>query len=94
MTERIQHAYAERVFRIALPEGAAELRYHRQGATLVFASTWVPPQLRGKGIAEELCEAAFRYAEAQGASVIPACSYIAENFLRKRPEWMRIVARR
>ena len=76
-------------FYIPLPEGGeAVLSYRRQGKTLDFYSTYVPPELRTKGLAEKVVEAGFRYAQANGYKVIPSCSYVSRAFLRKRKEFL------
>ncbi|CDF35999.1 unnamed protein product [Chondrus crispus] len=38
--------------------------------------TYVPPQIRGKGIAAKLVKFACAHARAAGAKVLPTCSYI------------------
>jgi predicted GNAT family acetyltransferase len=53
------------------------LRYRRIDDDVVdFRSTFVPRELRGRGLAEHLVRAAFAWAEAEGLRVIPSCSYV------------------
>jgi len=79
-------------FYLPLPEGGeAVLSYRREGKTLDFYSTYVPPDARSKGVAEQVVEAGFLYAQANGYKVIPSCSYVSTTFLRKRKEFLPLV---
>jgi predicted GNAT family acetyltransferase len=44
--------------------------------TLVFSHTYVPPELRGRGIAEELVRQALDDVRQRGYKVIPSCWYV------------------
>lgn len=58
---------------------------------MVFTHTFVPPQLRGQGIAEQLVRPGLDAARAAGKKVVPACSYVAA-FIRRHPEYQDLVA--
>ncbi len=75
-------------------EGGQEaiLRYRRQGDSLDFYHTYVPPSVREKGLAERVVEYGFRYAQAQGLKVIPSCPYVSATFLRRRKEFLPLVS--
>ncbi|MES2697869.1 MAG: GNAT family N-acetyltransferase, partial [Verrucomicrobiota bacterium] len=60
--------------------------YVRREGTMTMTHTFVPPELRGKGIAEKLVRAALDYARAEKLRVIPACSYVA-MFIERHPEY-------
>ena len=47
----------------------------------------VSEELRGHGIAEKLCTAAFKYAKKHGIKIIPTCTYVNDDFLKKHPEY-------
>jgi len=47
--------------------------------------TFVPPSLRGGGIAAKLCDHAFDYADEKGFKIVPSCSYVSDAYLRKNP---------
>ena len=53
---------------------------------MVFTHTYVPPELRGKGIAERLVRAALADARTTGRKVVPACSYVA-LFIQRHKEY-------
>jgi predicted GNAT family acetyltransferase len=78
---------------VYLPDGSeAEMTYQRRdAATIVADHTGVPPQYRGKGIAEQLVERAMNDARASGGKIVPVCSYVAAQF-RRHPEWADLKA--
>ncbi len=57
----------------------------------VFTHTLVPPELRGRGIAEQLVRAALTEVRAEGREVIPACSYVA-RFIERHREYRDLLA--
>lgn len=66
--------------------------YERVGDNLVFTHTLVPPELRGRGIAEQLVRAALADARTAGQKVVPACSYVAK-FIERHREYQDLLAR-
>lgn len=58
--------------------------YEMTGAKMIFTHTFVPPELRGRGVAEQLVRAALRDAHAAKRTVVPACSYVAKYIERHR----------
>lgn len=48
--------------------------------------TFVPPQLRGGGIAAKLVDALVADARAEGFRIVPQCSYVDAAF-RRHPDW-------
>ncbi|MBI4163115.1 MAG: N-acetyltransferase [Candidatus Aenigmarchaeota archaeon] len=53
--------------------------------------TFTPKELRGRGLAEKLTKAAFEFAEKNKMKIRPSCSYVADVFLKKHPEWADMV---
>lgn len=75
--ELVLHDTTAHKFYMQFPEGDAVLSYHIvDDKTLDFYSTYVPPELRGRNLAQILVKAGFDYAKAQGYEVIPGCSYV------------------
>ena len=90
---KVQHDETGHRFFISLPSGhEALLLYRRQGNTLDFYHTYVPEEFRGKGLAEKVVEAGFRYAQDQRLKVIPTCSFVSRAFLRRRTEFLSLTA--
>ncbi len=88
----VKHDSTNREFYIETQEGKALLHYGREGNTLNFHHTFVPPELRGKGLAEKVVVAGFEYADQNKLKVIPSCPYVA-RFVMKNSEWKRLVVR-
>jgi predicted GNAT family acetyltransferase len=72
---------------IRLDGHEAELTYRRVGRGLVSADhTFVPPEMRGGGIALKLVERLIADARAGSYRIRPRCSYVAAQFQR-HPDW-------
>ncbi|HSF42304.1 MAG TPA: GNAT family N-acetyltransferase, partial [Thermoanaerobaculia bacterium] len=59
--------------------------------TLNFTHTYVPPELRGKGIAEELVRVALEDALERGYRVIPSCWYV-RVYIDRHPRYQPVLA--
>jgi predicted GNAT family acetyltransferase len=53
----------------------AELSYERRGDQLVMVHTWVPVELRNRGVAGRLVEEAVRYCRQEDLVAVGACSF-------------------
>lgn len=60
--------------------------YVMNDGRMVFTHTFVPPGLRGQGIAEKIIRFALDDARAMGLKVTPVCSYVA-RFIDRHPEY-------
>ena len=69
----------------------AVLTWRAQGPLRIADHTFVPPQMRGQGVAQVLVEALVADARAQGFHIVPHCSYVAALF-RRHPEWADLLA--
>ena len=72
---------------------AAELTWRARGEARIANHTFVPPELRGRGIAQQLVETLVADAREQGFTIVPQCSYV-EALFRRRPEWNDLLAPR
>jgi len=88
----VKHEETNHEFYIETPEGKALLHYEREGDTLNFHHTFVPPELRGKGMAEKIVAQGFEYAQANHLKVIPSCPYVA-RLVMKNPDWKKLTVR-
>ena len=60
--------------------------YAIDGDRMILTHTFVPPELRGLGVAEKLVRTALVDARAKGLKVVPACSYVAK-FMERHAEY-------
>ncbi len=79
-------------FYIATPEGKALLHYERNGDILNFHHTFVPPELRGRGLAEKVVSAGFDYVKQHHLKVIPTCPYVA-RLVMKNADWKQWIVK-
>ena len=61
------------------------------GNTMDMIKTYVPPELRGKGIAGIVVKAGMIYAKENNFKIIPTCSYV-ETFIERHKEFKDLVA--
>jgi predicted GNAT family acetyltransferase len=80
-------------YRAELPgsKQPAELTWRAMGPLRIANHTFVPPALRGQGVAQKLVEALVADAREHGFRIVPQCSYVAALF-RRHPEWADLVA--
>jgi predicted GNAT family acetyltransferase len=77
MTAAVQHDVQLGKFFVEIDGKEAHLLYTEiDDATLDFRHTFVPPELRGRQLAEQLVQAGFDYAREHGFRVVPTCSYV------------------
>ena len=88
----VKHDETGHEFYIETPEGKALLHYEQEGNVLNFHHTFVPPELRGKGMAEKIVEQGFKYAQMNHLKVIPSCPYVA-RLVMKNPDWKNLTVR-
>lgn len=82
-TLTIQHDRKGHQFETFVDGHRAYLAYMDLGKqTLDIYRTFVPDLLRGRGIAAALTQEALDFAEREGYSVIPSCSYV-EHYLER-----------
>jgi predicted GNAT family acetyltransferase len=90
--EPIRHDVATRRFLAERSGQTAELAYAELDAlTLDFHHTFVPPELRGGGLAGALVARALDWARASGRKVVPSCPYVA-TYIHRHPEYADLVA--
>ena len=62
----------------------AVAEYLLEDDRMIFTHTFVPPELRGRGVAEKLVRTALEEARQEGRRVVPQCSYVALFIRRQR----------
>ncbi|MFA5057082.1 MAG: GNAT family N-acetyltransferase [Opitutaceae bacterium] len=86
----VRHNPAASRYEIEVEGHLAVAEYVLEGDRIVFTHTFVPPELRGRGLAEKLVRPALEEAQRQGRRVVPQCSYVAA-FIRRHPEFQPLV---
>ena len=81
---QVTHNEQEQCFEMHVGGFRAHLDYRPLGDNkLDYYHTFVPNELRGRGIAAILTKAAIEYAQERGLEVLPSCSYV-EVFLQRQ----------
>ena len=92
MPEKVIH-YPNRQ-RFELKSGTGEpaiLTYHTSGDNVVMDHTFVPPAMRGRGIASVLTHDALLEARRLSWKIVPDCSYV-ETYIQRHPEFANLLA--
>lgn len=79
-TVTVQHQPEQQRFVLQLDGHQAVLDYQLNQNNIDFNHTFVPPEFRGKGLAEKLVKAGLSWAEQQQYSIHASCSYV-QRFL-------------
>ncbi len=87
---RVRHDPAARRFWVEVEGRTAVLDYEEAPGVLAFTHTFVPPELRGRGLAELLVRAGLAYARETRNQVRPDCSYVAA-FMAKQAEFRDLI---
>lgn len=85
MSENMQvsHNQQQQCFELVVDGHRAHLDYRKLAdGRLDYHHTFVPNELRGRGIAAVLTKAALAYASSENLQVLPSCSYV-EVFMRR-----------
>lgn len=87
----VRHNLAAQRYEVDLDGKQAVAEYEMEGGRQVFTHTFVPPEMRGKGIAEKLVRKALEDARAANRKVVPACSYV-DVFMQRNKEFASLRA--
>ncbi|MGA7837532.1 MAG: GNAT family N-acetyltransferase [Ignavibacteriaceae bacterium] len=91
MSYQIKHDKENQQFITNVEGKDAYLRYlMRDENTIDFHHTYVPDELRGKGLAAEVVKEGFKFAEENNLKVIPTCPYI-HTFIQRYPEFEKFI---
>lgn len=84
---QVQHLPEQQQFVMENQTEQAILQYRvgmgAQGAWVDFYHTFVPPSLRGQGVAAVLTAAGLTWAQQQNLRVVASCSYVARYLAAK-----------
>ena len=89
----IEHDKEKRIFFAEVENKKALLEYNKvDKKTLDYYHTFVPEELRGRGIASRVVEEGMQYAEEKGYKVIPTCPFV-KAFVKRNPQFENIIKR-
>ncbi len=89
-TISVRHNEAESRFEAFVDGEACVADYQLRGDEMVFTHTYVPPSLRGRGIAEKIVRAGLEHAQAKQRKVVPACWYVGV-YIERHPEFAHLL---
>jgi predicted GNAT family acetyltransferase len=87
----VTHNEAEHRYEATVDGLLSVCEYEVADDRIVFTHTLVPPELRGRGIAEQLVRKSLADARAAGRKVVPACSYV-DVFIKRHAEYRDLLA--
>lgn len=87
----IIHDADKQKFYVIFDDLESHLEYVRSHEVLNLNHTYVPNELRGKGIAGKLVKVALTYAEENNLKIIPSCSYVAD-YVQRHKEYEFLLA--
>jgi len=91
MNVEIKHDKQNNIFFALVNGKEAYLRYLiTVNGEMNMIKTYVPPELRGHGVAAEVVKAGLEYAKEKGYKVIPSCSYV-EAYIERHKEYISLV---
>ncbi|MCW5735743.1 MAG: N-acetyltransferase [Enhydrobacter sp.] len=82
----VTHNAAQNRYEMQTENGLALAVYRRQGDSLIFTHTEVPPADEGKGYASRLVKEALDDTRRRGLKIVPACSFVVA-YVRRHPEY-------
>lgn len=62
------------------------MEYEMDGKTIVFYHTYVPPELRGKGLAKKIIQAGLDWAMSEKYIIVPTCSAV-QRFIEMNQDY-------
>ena len=92
MTIAVKHNATLHRYETLIDGHLAIAEYTLAGDRLILTHTFVPPELRGRGVAEALVRTALDAARADGHRVVPQCTYVA-RFIERHAEYQPLLAK-
>ena len=86
MMNKVHDNRSEQEFELDVDGHRAIAAYQREGETIVFTHTAVPPAIEGRGVASRLIRAALDSARDQKLTVVPQCPFVAA-YIERHPEY-------
>lgn len=91
MSHRTIHLPGQQRFELKSGVGEpAIISYRASGETMIFEHTYVPPAMRGQGVAALITQDALLEARRLGWKIVPDCSYV-ETFILRHSEFSDVL---
>lgn len=92
MNETINHDLENQRFTMLVDDKLSFVKYSLtdNGKTINLSSTFVPLELRGQGIADELVKMALSYAQTNYLQVISSCSFV-QGYIARHPIYQQLL---
>ena len=84
------HDIEKQKFFVVIDGLESHLEYVKVENVLNLNYTYVPSELRGKGIAGKIVKAALTYGKDNKLKIIPSCSYVAD-YIRRHKEYQPLL---
>ncbi len=84
MSLEVRNDESARKFYVTVDGHEAVIEYVKTGDVYDLQHTFVPEELRGEGVAEQLVQGTLDQIKSQGATFKPTCPYI-QSFLKRHP---------
>ncbi|HEX8169607.1 MAG TPA: GNAT family N-acetyltransferase [Thermoanaerobaculia bacterium] len=83
----IRHNEEESRFETTIDGHTAFAEYEREEPNrIVFTHTIVPPELSGRGLANDIVKQALDYARSEKLTVVPQCAFVA-SYIKRHGEY-------
>ncbi len=89
--QQVRDNRSEQEFELTVQGERAIAAYQREGGTIVFTHTLVPPAIEGHGVGGKLIRGALDAARDQGLKVVPQCPFV-RAWIGKHPEYRDLLA--
>jgi len=86
MANQVRDNRAEQEFTLDVGGETAVAAYQREGGTIVFTHTLVPPRIEGRGVGSRLIRGALDAARDQGLKVVPQCPFV-RTYIDRHPAY-------
>ncbi len=90
MASLVRDNRAEQEFTLEVDGEVAVAAYQREGGTIVFTHTVVPPRIEGRGVGSRLIRGALDAARDAGLKVVPQCPFV-RTYIDRHPEYRDIL---